>query len=272
MMRFKCMCIAILLASAPHVVAKHQAKVVVLSDGAMLRSVQGKLVRHVQESTWSFMLKDDVLVGQITLKAGIRFPLLSNAVFEAMQADRSELGHGTYRLWARVTRYRNRNYLFPDRYLFLPDAAARSPEQPIGSAKTQTGVKEAPEPGQGPPEDELIPDFIRAQRRRQPAVQTRRSTTRSLPAPNRIVLDRTGYILQQEDRWVFVYDSLGQNRQTTQFQLLPCALLESMENQQSQNPERLYFKITGIRTLFKGKPYLLLRRAMRFYSHRNFKR
>jgi len=272
MMRLKLMYVAIFLVGAQHVMAKHQAKAVVLSDGVLLRAVQGKLVKHVQESTWSFMLKDNTSVGQITLKAGTRFPLLSNAVFEAMQADQREPGHATYRLWARVTRYKNRNYLFAGRYLLLPDSAAPSPEQANGAEEPQTEANEESASDQAPPEDELIPAFIKEQRRRRSAGPTRRSMTRSSATPNRIVLDRTGYIVQQEDKWVFVYDSLGQNRQTMQFQLLPCVLLESMENQQVRSPERLYFKITGIRTLFKGQPCLLLRRATRSYSHRNFKR
>ena len=83
--------------------AQHKVPACPLSDGVLLKSAQGNLVKHVKEPTWSFLLKYDSLVGQTRLKAGLRFSLLQNSTFEAMLADRQEHGrraagaHGSHR-------------------------------------------------------------------------------------------------------------------------------------------------------------------------------
>ena len=257
--------LVILWANGPAVMAEHQAPFALLSDGALLKAVDVNLVKHVDEPSWSFMLKSDSLVGQIKLKEGMRFPALSNAAFEVMLADKQEHANATYRIWARVTRYKNRNYIFPISFIPLNETEPPSDEPPEESDDVGATAN-------GAQEDKLIPAFIRKQRQGKSVVRARTGKTYSAVKPNRIVLDRTGYTKQQQDGLVFVYDGLGQNRRTTQFRLLPCALLESLENQQAQSPDTLYFKVTGIRTLYRGQSYLLLRRATRAYSHGNFKR
>jgi hypothetical protein len=257
--------LAILLVNGPAIMAKHPAQFAFLSDGVLLKAVDGNLVKHVNERPWSFMLKEDESVGQIKLKAGMRFPVLSNAAFEAMLAHRQEHANATYRLWARVTRYKDRNYIFPISFMLLNETVPSSDEPPEESDDLRATADKAQE-------DKLIPAFIKEQRQGPPVVRTRTGKTVSTVKPNRIVLDRMGYIKQQQDGLVFVYDGLGQNRRTTQFRLLPCALLESLENQQAQSPDTLYFRVAGIRTLYREQSYLLLRRATRVYSHGNFKR
>lgn len=256
-----------------HADAAHQAQSCPLSDGVLLRSAQGNLVKHVKESNWSFLMKQDSVVGQVRLKAGMRFPLLHNAMFEAMLADRQEHPHATYWLWARVTRYKDRNYLFPLNFVPLQQADDPADDQSNEPNDIPDTAAQEPASGDVKQEDRLnIPDFIKAQRQGPSVVRTRTAPTYAAIKPNRVVSDRMGYIKQQADGPVFVYDGLGQNRQVTQLRLLPCALLESMEHQQARNPDRLYFRIAGVQTLYQGQPYLLLRRIRRAYSHGNFKR
>ncbi len=262
--------LAILLANGPAVMAGQQTHPALLSDGVLLKAVHGNLVKHVNEHTWSFMLKDESLAGQIRLKAGMRFPVLANAAFEAMLADRQEHANATYRLWAKVTRYKDRNYLFPLGFMLLDETVRPSDEQPDESGDaTAHGDQASVNITQ---EDKLaIPESIKEQRQGKPVVRTRTAKTRTSIKPNRAVLDRTGCIKQQQDGLVFIYDGLGQNRPSVQFRLLPCALLESLENQQAQSPDTLYFRIAGMRTWYRGQSYLLLRRAARAYSYGNFK-
>jgi len=78
----------ILLVNGPAVMARQRAQSPLLSDAVLLKAVDGNLVKLVNERTWSFMLKDDCSVGQTKLKAGMRFPVLSNAAFEAMLANK----------------------------------------------------------------------------------------------------------------------------------------------------------------------------------------
>jgi hypothetical protein len=262
------MWIVLLGMHGPDALAKQQDEPVLLSEGVLLTAAQGNLVKHVSERTWSFRVKDEFSVGQIKLKAGARFALLSSAVFEAMLADQEEHANATYLLWGRVTRYKGRNYLFPLSFMLLNEAApppAKSDDAPATENKDQVPVETALE-------DELIPEFITKLRQGPSVVRPRTAKTYTKVPPNKIALDRTGYLKQQEQAWVFVHAGLGQNRLTKQVRLLPCALLESMEQQQAQSPETLYFRVAGMHTLFKGQTYLLLRRATRAYSHGNFKR
>jgi len=252
----------------PDALAKQQDKPVLLSEGVLLTAAQGNLVKHVNERTWSFRVKDAFSVGEIKLKAGTRFTLLPSAVFEAMLADQEEHANATYLLWARVTRYKGRNHLFPLSFMLLNEtelAPAKSDDTSATENKEQVSAKTTAE-------DELIPEFITKLRQGSSVVRARTARTHMKVVPNKIALDRTGYLKQQAQAWVFVHAGLGQNRQTQQVRLLPCALLESMEQQQALSPEILYFRVAGMRTLFKGQTYLLLRRATRAYSHGNFKR
>jgi hypothetical protein len=88
-----------------------------------------------------------------------------------------------------------------------------------------------------------------------------------------VLVDRTGFLVTQDNgRFVFVPDALGRNVQNISINLLPCAALELTELKQAAEPEKMRFKITGIRTKYKGKIYLLLEKATRTYSHGNFGR
>jgi hypothetical protein len=252
----------------PDAQAKQKDKSALLSEGVLLTAAQGNLVKHVSERTWSFRVKGAFSVGQIRLKAGTRFAMLPSAVFEAMLADQEEHANATYLLWARVTRYEGRNYLFPLSFMLLNEAEP----PPTKSNAADATENEDQAPVETMPEDELIPESITKLRQGPSIVRPRTEKTHAKVVPNKIALDRTGYLKQQDQAWVFVHAGLGQNRQTQQVRLLPCALLESMEQQQALSPEILYFRVAGMRTLFKGQTYLLLRRATRAYSHGNFKR
>jgi len=158
--------------------------------------------------------------------------------------------------------------------MVLNETQPSSHEQPEASDNTRVTANNDQAPATAAQEDKLdIPESIKEQRRRNSVVVRARTTkTHASVEQNGVVLDRTGYIKQQQDGLVFIYDGMGQNRQTKQFRLLPCALLESMEDQQAQSPDTLYFRVAGTRTLYKGQSFLLLRRATRSYSHGNFKR
>jgi hypothetical protein len=86
-------------------------------------------------------------------------------------------------------------------------------------------------------------------------------------------VDKTGFLVEQDDRrFVFLPDALGRNVQKLSLYLLPCAVLELTELEQSAEPEKVRFKVAGIMTKYKGENYLLLEKAIRTYSHGNFGR
>ena len=54
------------------------------------------------------------------IKAGTRLELLPSSALERMTADRKTRTTATYRLWnGRVTKYKGRNYIFPNFFLYI---------------------------------------------------------------------------------------------------------------------------------------------------------
>jgi hypothetical protein len=87
-----------------------------------------------------------------------------------------------------------------------------------------------------------------------------------------VLADRTAVLVKlKEGRFSFVLETLGWRAGQVSLQLLPCEALELTEQRQGSVPERVLFKVAGIRTEYKGRPYLLLQRAARVYSYGNFR-
>jgi len=266
-----------------------------LRDGFVMNSVDGNLVGPDSNDVWFFELTSDVNDYKTVIKAGTRLELLPSSALERMTADRKMRTTAAYRLWnSRVTKYKGRNFIFPN--FFLPVSKARKPQQ------KQDGSTE-PEPGREPavddPNDVLampreVIEKLRARRERtagtgrpipdsneisaegpQAAIEEGKLpvTQPYKQSINSVLVDRTALLVEQDDgRFVFVPDALGRNVQKLSLNLLPCAMLELTELKQAAEPEPLRFKIAGIITKYKGKNYLLLEKVTRAYSHGNFGR
>jgi hypothetical protein len=86
-----------------------------LRDGSVLTGVDGTLVGPDSNDVWFFELASDVNDSSSGVKVGTRLELLPSAALEKMIADAKARSTTAYRLWdARVTRYKGRNFIFPD--------------------------------------------------------------------------------------------------------------------------------------------------------------
>ena len=262
-----------------------------LPDGFMLRGVEGKLAKRDANEGWFFEFDPAAKRNKEVLKAASRLELLPSSTLERMLADannrstasstkskasgttatasRQTSNRASYRLWGRVTKYKGKNFIFPE--YFLPVQKEKLLSLPAVQ-KSQEKAK----PTISDPNDELeIPKQIldklktRSFRRQQIA--------RTIKVKqNYILANRTGFIREsgrgaRDTKYgVFVFDALGRNIQQTAIWLLPCQVLELAEQQASVEPEPIRFSIAGIVTEYKGKKYLLLQRATRLYSHGNF--
>jgi hypothetical protein len=252
-----------------------------LRDGFVIKSVDGNLVGPDSKDVWFFELTSDVNDNRTIIKAGTKLELLPSSALEEMTAEMKTRTTAAYRLWSsRVTKYKGRNYIFPN--FFLPISKAKKPPQ---EKDGPTDDKTKPESGQDiaidDPNDVLTmprevieklrlkrsaPSVLRSGKNAEQSTQTARST-------NSVLVDRAGFLVKQDDgRLVFVPDALGRNVQNLTLNLLPCAVLELTELKQAAELERLRFKIAGIMTKYKGKNYLLLEKVTRTYSHGNFGR
>jgi hypothetical protein len=266
-----------------------------LRDGFVMMGVDGQLIGPDSNDVYFFELISDVNDYRVVVKAGTRLELLPSSVLEKMVAVAKKRPAANYRLWnGRVTRYRGRNFIFPN--YFLPLIKAEKPEpktsqQPQQEREQKLALDEPNDVLSMPPE---VMEKLRAMRERtsasaQPIADVNEiSVDESQPAAEEgelpdahsyaqiadsVFVDRTAFLVERDDgRLVFVPDALGRNVQKLSLHLLPCAALEMTEQKQAAEPEPVRFKIAGIMTKYKGDNYLLLERAIRTYSHGNFGR
>jgi len=267
-----------------------------LNDGFVLTGVDGKLSSPDGNETWVFILASDVNDGQSRVEANTPLQLLPSSTLEKMTADVRHRRGEDYRIWARVTKYKGRNFLFP--IYFLPlrkvkdSARAAPPDANLADASQAALVK--PTPAANEPNGTLaIPKEITDRLSDRPTVYRRQpqepnSLGEKLQGIKQdyILADRTGLISLPSHtgfaydgltppRTEFVLDGLGLSVQQTAFRLLPCQVLEQAEQESAEGglrSEQTRLKIAGIVTEYKGDKYMLLQRATRVYSYGNFGR
>jgi hypothetical protein len=283
-----------------HPLSDSTKRILVLPDGYMLSGVDGKLTEPDRDS-WFFEFKLDVSPPQGVPRTatgtnstgrtsiGVKLELLPSSVLERMIADANASSATDYRLWARVTKYKGKNFIFPTQFLPLSEAketppATSQPSQP----ETQPTQQEVEEPNSlrdALQHDELgIPKEIldklktgtgsSSTGREQPERLIRAITGRPTQAKqNFMLVNRVGFLIKQADGGMaFSLDAFGQSAGSIggTIRLLPCQALEVAEENQTFAPGMLRFMIAGIVTEYKGKQFLLLHRAIRAYNQGNF--
>jgi len=251
----------------------------VLPDGFILSGADGKLARQDGNDIWLFEFDSDVSGDDVTLKAHTRLTLLPSLTLQEMITDLTQRRDAYYRLWARVTEYRDRNYIFP--IYFLPLAKPKQPAGPPGEPN------EPIRPAVNDPNDTLaIPSELLERLKTRRTIQQKQTAT--VPAKgkadkskkqNIILNNRVGFLrdlgqakADEPCKLSFVLDGLGRNVSQTSFRLLPCQVLERMEKQLWAEPGSFRFRVAAILTEYKGNTYLLPHRATRVYSYGNFGR
>jgi len=273
-----------------------------LNDGFVLTGVDGRMSSSDGNDVWFFVLASDVNDGKARVSANTSLQLLPSSTLEKMTADMKERGGEDYRIWARVTKYKGRNFLFPVYFLPLSkikDSALATPTD-ANSTDASQAVQAKPKPAANDPNGTLaIPKAIIDRLSDRPTVYRRQPEEPNSQGQNRqsikqdyILADRTGLISSRVVReaycekektqdalrntqYEFVLDGLGLSVQQTSFRLLPCQVLEQAERESAAGGLRsnqIRFKIAGIITEYKGDKYLLLQRATRVYSYGNFGR
>jgi hypothetical protein len=245
----------------------------VLSEGAVLQGVDGKLVGPDANDTWHFELIADANTAGTRLAAGARFELLPSAVLENLIADANDRLEPEYRLMATVTQFRKLNFLFPSYYLPLSKLKGADPtgaNEPVLPDEIRLAMEKSSTELAIPPE---VLETLRS--RRAPRAVPRAEGGRSNgTAPRKtfghVMVDRVGVISAYENRPVFIPYALGLNVSEEYYELLPCRTLELALQRQAVAPEAIRFNVAGLVTEFKGRKLLLLQRAIRVYSHGNF--
>ena len=240
---------------------------VILRDGFVLTGIDGNLINSDNDNRWFFEFNSEITDGNGRLKAGTSVEVLPSAALEKMVEDAASHTTSNYKLWGRITKYNDKNYIFP--IYFLPLSKIKPPQPKAAKTKPQ---KEAPSINE--PNDPLaVPDQIVAKLESRRIIRTEQLGKGLQLEQDSILIDRSGFIKNDSHgKAVFVFDALGRGVQKISLQLLPSQTLQRAQQKQAVELEPVRFNAAGIVTKYKGDYYLLLQRARRIFSHGNFPR
>jgi len=238
-----------------------------LKDGTAITGVNGRLIRDETAGKWIFELADKISDDKVTLGIRKKIELLPTNTLETMVASIKENPAGFVRLWGKVTRYKNRNFIFSA--YFLPVIGLAEKPQPKAKTKSDS-------PAINEPDDAVvIPKEVVEMMHKKRHVRVAQLQKALESGKDFVLAGRMGYVNRPDanEPPVFVFDALGQNIQTDLKPiLLNCKVLEKIQSAKSKSLGPIRFKIAGIMTKYQGNRYLLLQRATRNYSHGNFTR
>ncbi len=220
--------------------------------------------------TWLFRFDVNTTDGRAKVEAGDKLQLLPCATLEKIVADANDRPAKQVKLWARVTKFREKNFLFPVYFL---------PLTKITSAPPSTTDTIAPnEPNRQIPLNEpndviQLPKNVLEKLKSKPILRPKKIEPEE-PIDlkqDSVIVDRTGILTTgPNDLPGLQLDSLGMNVQKTTLYLLPSFSLEYALHKQKYSLERLRFKAAGIVTKYKDRHYLLPQRLRIVYGHGNF--
>ena len=256
----------------------HDVKLVrsdkLLPDDYVFAGVDGKLIQTAPDK-WGFEFESAANIGGVEIKAGQALEMLDSSTLEKMAADAKERSEAMFRLWAKVTKFEGKNYLFTVYYLSL-----RKIDQPTGEAvKNEPNKTDQVSTGQAvnAPNDVVnIPAEIVALLRQSevlPTTEAQATRAEELQLKqDTIFANRAGRVEVKNGTYVFEADALGRGVEKFTIKLLSCQKLEEAIAQVRSESNPVRFNVAGILTRYKGEQYLLLQKATRMYSYGNFGR
>jgi hypothetical protein len=239
-----------------------------LRDGFGLMGVDGKLMGSTgspyssDDGKWFFEIDSEVSDGAGQINAGETIELLPSTALEKITADSQKRSEADYRLWGNVTKYKGSNFIFP--IYFLPVSSIEDQNEPGEKPKVKIAINE--------PNDSLpIPEEIVSKLKSRRVLRQEHLQEGLQLKQDYVLTDRTALLGERADGQAeVVLDAIGRNIPQISIKLLPCAVLELAQQEQSAVPDPVRFKIAGIITQYKGEYYLLLQKAIQAYSHQNF--
>ena len=251
-----------------------------LPDGFYLARIEGRLIAsepneilEANQDRWFFELASKVTDGKSTLVPGTILEFLPSSALERMIDDASASSGSSYLLWARITKYHSKNYLFADRFFGLIERKKQvAPDDKNTTKSILSDTNDVLT---------LSPEMIKKLKhdrgiRPRKFNATQKSTLEYVT--DRLIPNRMGNIRLSQEKinpllnLSFSFDSFGMAIDPNSLILLPCETLQNVERKQSEELEPLRFRVTGIVTKYRENKYLLLQRATRVYSHQNLGR
>ena len=259
--------VLVLIATCAFAAPAKKSKQKLIRDGFVLEGVDGKLTASDVNDVWFFEMASSVTDYRGTIKAGQTVRLLPCRALERLTKGYKKDDSNLYRIWALVTKYKGKNFIFIEYFL------------PVTEVKTTAAKPDEPNTVKIKNKSEIIPPEVMKILKPDRVVDVKK-IPKLQQTPNRqheyeldsVFADRIGYITldPKTGKSFLSLDALGWNVDGKSFELLPCRFVEEAENAQLFEPDPLRYKVMGILTEYKNKKYLLLQRATRIYGHGNF--
>jgi len=244
-------------------------KPLVLVDGYPFNGENGLLKFSEENNKWVFVIDDEQTDGRAIVEAGKPLELIISSMLEKMTANMDKNSSAAIRLWAKVTKYHDKNYAFPWYYIPMTDLPG---EQQTQDPDQQQETPQQQQQDEDEQDDSIIPADVMTLLKPKRVVNLAKLREVVQAEGNAMLAERTGFIVEKDGQKILQIDSLGRNVDEMSFKLLPCEVLEWSEHKMSRYANPLRFRISGIVTMYQNEYYMLLERAVRAYNHGNFVR
>ncbi len=232
-----------------------------VEEGYLVAGVEGQITKDPNENQWRFFPAVQITDGRGLLPPEKGITLLPCSVLEQVMRLAGDEPSIQVRLWAVITEYRAENFLYSLYFLPMksqPEEVPPKPAEPKQPAGDQTKPKES-----------VLPTEILQMIQKAPIPDLKRLDEAVVTTSDRNLIHRTGLMESMNGDVVYKPDAFGQNVGRGTYHLLPCRMLEHIERSR-KTPGRQRYVVSGVVTACEGKDYLLLRRAVRTFTHGNF--
>ncbi len=232
-----------------------------------ISGMDGKVVLDANSGAYLFEFNEAIDDAGAKIDKGDRLELLKcNTLADIDKIVRDSNGvNNDFRIWAKVTKYQGKNYVYLSYYLPLSKPADVKDSNDADGGAMDDANK---------PSLRVLPDDVLEKLKPRRIVNTVQLAKALASDKDAVLVNRSGFVEYdaKADEYIFRLDSLGRKIQDVSFVLLKTSELEKVHKlkRKSLNPVR--FKVAGVITSYQGKHYMLLQRVTRAYYNDNFVR
>ncbi|MBN1456973.1 MAG: hypothetical protein JW912_03885 [Sedimentisphaerales bacterium] len=242
----------------------------VLAEGYVFSGENGIFKFSKDDNKWIFVIDDEQTDGRAIVESGKPIELITSNMLEKMTVNMDKNNSAAIKLWAKVIKYNDKNYLFP--WYFIPMTNLPGEQQIQDPNMQQETDRQQELEEEQEDDDSILPDDVMKLLKPKRVVNLAKLRQVVQAEGNAILAERTGFIVEKDGQKILQIDSLGRNVDEMSFKLLPSEVLEWSEYRMERYANPMRLRIAGIVTMYKGEYYILLERAARAYNHGNFVR
>lgn len=239
-----------------------------LQEGFLLDGLTGLIQQDADSQIWQFLCQQPIADRRGTIPAGQSLQLLpSSTLAQLIKLYRSD-PECKVRLWAVATEFKGTNYWFAIYFLPLKDNADQN-----GDTSQVFDIPAPQEPSQKAQnlrKDAVLPSEIMKMIQHQPMPNLRKLDLAPSVANDQNFINRTGIVEMEDGKYYFRAEGFGQAVSQGRFEILPSRTLQEMGKPMPSLSSIRRYRVSGVLTEFDGKVYLLIRQAIRTFSHGNF--